>query len=113
MTDADAKAYEKVIGGLGTGVEANRASINAFKKTQQRNREKAAEMDAWVSKTGTLDGFKEYWNGYMKKNPLFQTEDEPKGDRKPGGDVKVGTVQEGYVFLGGDPADPESWSKAR
>lgn len=71
MTDADAKAYEKVIGGLGTGVEANRASINAFKKTQQRNREKAAEMDAWVAKTGSLDGFKDYWNKYMKQNPLF------------------------------------------
>lgn len=76
MTDADAKAYEKVIGGLGTGVEANRSSINAFKKTQQRNREKAAEMDAWVSKTGTLDGFKDYWNRYMKQNPLFVSESD-------------------------------------
>ncbi len=84
MTDADAKAYEKVIGGLGTGVEANRASINAFKKTQQRNREKAAEMDAWVSKTGTLDGFKDYWNRYMKQNPLFVSESDEGGAASSG-----------------------------
>lgn len=83
MTDADAKAYEKVIGGLGTGVEANRASINAFKKTQQRNREKASEMDAWVAKTGNLDGFKEYWNKYMKQNPLLGDVKAPTGNQAP------------------------------
>ena len=110
MTDADAKAYEKVIGGLGTGVEANRSSINAFKKTQQRNREKAAEMDAWVSKTGTLDGFKDYWNRYMKQNPLFVSEEQEGGGAAS---IQVGAVQDGYVYLGGDPSDPQSWSKSR
>lgn len=111
MTDSDAKAYQKVIGGLGTSVEANQAAIGAFKKAQQRSMEKAQEMDAWIEKTGTLTGFKEYWNKYMKQNPLFKG--NGGGPDGSGAGIEVGTVQDGYIYLGGNPADPESWSKAR
>lgn len=31
----------------------------------------------------------------------------------PSGGPKVGAVEDGYVFIGGDPGDPSSWQKAR
>ena len=72
MTDKDAEAYMKIIGGLGNDVAANRAALEAYKKVQIRNQDKAREMDQWIEKNGSLTGFKKYWDRYMEENPLFE-----------------------------------------
>ncbi|WP_421883308.1 hypothetical protein [Methylibium sp.] len=37
----------------------------------------------------------------------------PQDAQKPGAAPKLGTTEDGYVFTGGDPADPKSWKKVK
>lgn len=92
MTDKDFEVYKKSTANLGTSPEGNRRALTAFKTVQQRNKEKAREMEGWVSKTGSLDGFKAYWDKYMEKNPLFSGEFDPAGEQKK-------TRSDGWVLM--------------
>lgn len=71
MTDKDFEVYKASTANLGASPEANAIALEAFRKVQERNKEKAVEMESWISKTGSLTGFTEYWNRYMKQKPLF------------------------------------------
>jgi hypothetical protein len=71
---------------------------NAYQSSQKRLK------NAYIKDFGSAKGFDDYFYNVGQGEDITQTE---QSSSLP----KVGTVEGGYVFQGGDPANPDNWSK--
>jgi hypothetical protein len=73
---------------------------------------RAKEMEASSSKS--FGQHYDYYTGLAKQyklDPAHVVLDYRTGDDAPAKSLQVGAQEDGYEFLGGDPAKPESWKK--
>ena len=114
FSDADRMMLEKAVSGLNKNPEANLAIFDAAEKVAQRQQEQTSAMDEWIAKNKNLNGFNSYWTKYNREHPLFpKAEAKPKPSMGPTQPQPGKTIDGGYIYLGGDPANPKSWKPLR
>ncbi|MFM7851303.1 MAG: hypothetical protein ACKO96_05130 [Flammeovirgaceae bacterium] len=61
--------------------------------------------DAYIQDYGTLKGFDKYFTNVVSPN---------KAAKSGGGNLpQIGAIEDGHIFKGGNPADPNNWEKVR
>ncbi len=124
FSNADRDFVTDQVPTLSNTPEGNTRLIRIQRKINQRSLEIADLANEYVAKHGVLDaGFKKELRAFAEANPLFAEEAsqsdngpagaEPKPADEPPAMPKVGDVEDGYVFNGGDPSDPKNWTKAK
>lgn len=81
LSDSDRKFLEAMAPSLSDTPEGNRLVIDYYKRVAQRQREMAAQSEAYFDKNGTYKGFRKEWDEYAKANPLFGKSEQPKAKR--------------------------------
>jgi hypothetical protein len=79
-----------------------RSAVGAI-TSNEALRSQATELDRIMNDVASTTGNK------VRANPSGNI--IPKNEKMPSNTPKAGTVKGGYVFLGGDPANPKSWKK--
>ncbi len=87
--------------------------INLFAKTIQREGMASETMRDKYSTTGGGSSFKSFLDKSVKPKDRPDVMSTPLGQagQKAAGGLKVGTIEEGYKYIGGDPGNPKSWEK--
>jgi len=112
LSDKDREFLVGMTPGLAKTAEGNQMIIDSAKKLAKRDQDVARIAREYRKKNGTLDeGFYDELQRFSEANQLFEGGGaaKPAGPRPP----SVGTVQSGYRFNGGNPADPNSWQKVQ
>jgi hypothetical protein len=117
-SDKDAAFYRQGFPNLDNQGDANMGVTRRLHDDGVRDSAKSAYLDSWFQHKGTLLGaepaFQAYW---QKHGPAFAsrpTGAAPAPQQSAGpAPPKVGDVQDGHVFRGGNPADPHNWAKAQ
>jgi hypothetical protein len=112
LSDKDREFLVGMTPGLGKTAEGNQMIIDSAKKLAKRDQDVARIAREYRKKNGTLDeGFYDELQRFSEANPLFKggAAAKPASPSAPA----VGTVQGGYRFKGGNPADPNSWQKVQ
>lgn len=119
MSDADRAFLEATVPGLNRTPQGNAQLIDYMTRVEQRNMDVAKMAQAYMDQNGGRLDYK-FFNrlaDWSKANPLFpdrpMTSSQSKAERGGNGmgAPSVGTVEDGWVFQGGDPGDPKSWKK--
>lgn len=71
MSDADREFLKASQPGIDKSELGNINMISAARRVLQRKVEMAQAAERWAAERGSMDGFTEYWTGYMKANPMF------------------------------------------
>jgi len=107
--DSKLAGYETVLqSGKVDGIEVDPETLNVYKDLYNKQNPEA-EFVEQVTPPLTIGGWKVPFTG---KKELVKVPKESKGaGSDPGGAPPVGTVDSGYKFKGGNPADPNNWEK--
>ena len=107
MSDADRNFLSATVPGLAKTPGGNRQLIETAKRLAQRDQQVAQMARDYRKQNGHLDeGFYQQLQQFSEANPLFKDLGASSG-----GAPSVGTVEGGYRFKGGNPADPRAWEK--
>lgn len=106
LTDRDMAFLENTVPQLSQTKEGRKQLIGIMKEVNKASREKAQLAKDFRKEKGYFDAaeFDEFLAGREVKD-RFAPQDGGTGA------PKVGTVMQGYKFLGGDPSNPSSWEK--
>lgn len=108
LTDKDMAFLEQTVPQLSQTKEGRKQLIGIMKNVNEASREKSKlakqfrEMNDGYFDSAAFDEFM----ANRKPKDRFAPEEETKGDAP-----EVGTINQGYEFLGGNPADQSSWRK--
>lgn len=125
FSDADRQFITGTVPQLANDPRGNKLIMEAARRTAQLDIEKAKTWRQWknANRSGSFDDFEMIWANQMgSKNHFADLADEasaitgarPGAQQGRGGSTpKVGDMNMGYRFRGGDPGNPASWEKAR
>lgn len=121
MSDADRQFLQSMSVSLGNSPEANRMLAQYFMAVQQRNVDLNDLRQQYVTQHGRIDeGFRSVMADYLKNTDPTATLQRALGGQAPAqaapapqGGPAPGTVEDGHVFKGGNPADPNNWEVVR
>lgn len=112
VSNADVSFINGTVANRTNTPEGNKAIIGIARKLAERESQIAKMSRDYAKKNnGRIDaGFDEEVASFAEKNPLFQA--QAQAQPKPATAApKVGAVDSGYRFKGGNPADPNAWEK--
>ncbi|HBG30795.1 MAG TPA: hypothetical protein DDW98_09220, partial [Gammaproteobacteria bacterium] len=109
LSDKDREFLVASVPGIEKTAGGNRQLIDYMKRIEQRSIDVAKMADDYMRENGgRLDyAFYDKLAKWADANPLFP--EASGGQAGP----NVGHVEDGYVFKGGDPANPDSWERAK
>lgn len=108
LSDPDRQFLVSMTPGMAQTPQGRKQLIDAHRKIAERDQDVAKMARDYRKKNGQIDeGFFDVLAEYAEKHPLF-----PKAATAPGM-PSVGSVQQGYRFKGGNPADQNSWERVQ
>jgi len=115
QTESDAARIEETFISLGTTPRANQFMLDVAREQIKRDGEQQRFYAKWRRDNGTFDGAEEAWLEGEGSKSLFDRSALKKyaTPEAAGRGPAVGTVESGYRFKGGDPANPKNWEKVR
>lgn len=119
LTEREGARFDRAVPNLTTTPEGIRARARIAEVMAQRAQEKSQFYQDWFYQNGSLRGADQVWSQYASANPVITEEflDQIGINETPGQTSaqppRRGSVVDGYMFNGGDPADPKSWKKVR
>lgn len=128
-SDRDVAMFKSATVGVGKPSETNKNVALGLKAANENQIQRYQFMNEYVTQRGHLRGAEQEWKKYLQANPIFDPS-KPDGsyvinpnrksyeEWKMAGDTKTnvpraGTVEDGHIFMGGDPADPKNWKKQK
>jgi hypothetical protein len=106
FSNADRDFVTGQVPGLEYTAEGNKQLISIQRDIAKRKIEMARKARDYESTHGQIDnGFFQELSQWAEANPVF------KGNES--GLVKAGTIEDGYRFKGGDPANPSNWEPVK
>lgn len=135
-SDFDAKMFRNATVGRTKSDEVNAAIAEGVQARARMAADRAQFMRDYLTVNGHLDGAERTWAQYAAENPIFDPRspqqpvinrarmpyqqyfggNAPQPDRsQPGtaGGPRPGTVEGGYRFKGGNPADRANWERVQ
>jgi hypothetical protein len=115
QTESDAARIEETFISLGTTPRANQFMLDVAREQIKRDGEQQRFYAKWRRDNGTFDGAEEAWLEGEGSKSLFDRPALKKyaTPEAAGQGPAVGTVEGGYRFKGGDPANQKNWEKVR
>ena len=135
-SDRDMQTFRGATVGTGKLGEANVGIARGLQVAAKNAIDKGLFDEAYFRRNRHLQGSDNAWNRYLEENPIFDPQSDPTNpslnrSRKSWreyvspsaqaaptttqqtGGLAPGTVEDGYVFRGGDPSNPANWSEAQ
>jgi len=112
QTEADARRMEQTFAQLGNTTEANKFLVDMATAQFKRDQDQHNFYQKWFRDNKTYEGAEQAWLAGEGGKSIFERPELKKyGVEQPQGAPAVGTVQDGWRFKGGDPADKNNWEK--
>lgn len=112
LSDKDREFLQSLTPGLERTPEGNKLIIDYMKRLAKRDVEIEGLRRDYIKQNKRLDdGFYDKLSEFSEKNPLFPeaAKAAPKAMAAP----SAGHVEGGYRFNGGDPSNPNNWTKVQ
>lgn len=117
LSDRDREFLESMVPGIEMDPQGRKLIIETRRRLLKREQEVAKRARDYRKKHGTIDeGFFDELAAFSEKNPLFADLTMPQpasAQPAPFGAPAVGTIEDGYRFKGGNPADPNNWERVQ
>ena len=135
-SDRDMQTFRGATVGTGKLGEANVGIARGLQVAAKNAIDKGLFDEAYFRRNRHLQGSDNAWNRYLEENPIFDPQSDPTNPElnrsrkswreyvspsaqaaptttQQTGGLAPGTVEDGYVFRGGDPSNPANWSEAQ
>jgi hypothetical protein len=111
ISEKEMKAFESSVAGIKNTPEGNKMILDFAEKVANRQKLAAKRLRKYGRTSNDFLNYQDDWEQYIDANPLkgYELKNKPNDDNQ--NSPQVGTVVDGYKFLGGDPANPESWGQ--
>jgi hypothetical protein len=135
-SDRDMQTFRGATVGTGKLGEANVGIARGLQVAAKNAIDKGLFDEAYFRRNRHLQGSDNAWSRYLEENPIFDPRSDPTNPElnrsrkswreyvspsaqaapsptQQTGGIVPGTVEDGYVFRGGDPSNPANWSEAQ
>lgn len=121
-SNRDITFLKDAVAGIEKTPEGNRAILTIMLAKQRREAQIARLKSDFVFENGTLKGWGDVKKEFVENAPFFTPEErelltslkqQAQSQESVTGAPEPSTVEDGYRFKGGNPADPNSWERVQ